>query len=219
VKTAWAVRGTPREKHSESRLLDPINVYLRKFRGTVISAEGIRAQESDKRATKPVYEVRKKISMGDRLAYTWNPILSWKLEDVWEACGTSSLDLRRRQALYREGRSEGALDGWPAHSAYVYGNERLSCALCVMGSKNDLRNGAMHNPGLFRVLTGMERESGFSFKSGKALSDLFSAHELARLETMEDNENVDHVWECDNESERGSGSGSAIDGGVQGCLW
>lgn len=166
----------------------PINQYLRRY-PLVISVEGIRADESAGRARKPVVLMREGItakklhglpldealsfrSFKQRLALTWNAIHSWSVADVWAACGTSADDLSLRQRLYQAGDEAAALLGWPAHPAYVLGNERLSCALCILASKNDLRNGARHNPALYQRLVEMERESGFTFRADMALSDL-----------------------------------------------
>ena len=38
------------------------------------------------------------------------------------------------------------------HEAYDLGNHRLSCALCVLASLNDLINGAVHNPDTYREI-------------------------------------------------------------------
>jgi 3'-phosphoadenosine 5'-phosphosulfate sulfotransferase (PAPS reductase)/FAD synthetase len=165
----------------------PINKHLRQHQ-LVISAEGIRAAESPARAKKPVVSIREAItsekliglsvedalayrSFGQRLALTWNPILHWTADDVWQACGTSTADLAERRARYVAGDPT-ALDGWPAHPAYVYGNERLSCALCVLASDNDIRNGARHNPALYQELRRMEVASGATFRHRRSLADI-----------------------------------------------
>lgn len=150
---------------------DPINTYLRRY-DHIISAEGIRADESTARAKKPSWSVRERISTSTRWAFTWNPILSWSKEDVWVELGSSEADLERRRALYRAGRVDEALHGWQAHSVYVMGNERLSCAFCVLGCKGDLQNAATHLPELHRELVEMEREYGFTFQARRALADL-----------------------------------------------
>ena len=152
---------------------EPLNKFLRTFTGSVISAEGIRAAESRTRAKKTIAEVRQQITTKARKAYTWRPLLHWSTEDVWNACGTTTADLERRQALYKAGQVEAAFDGWPAHVAYVIGNQRVSCALCVLASKNDLKNGAVHHPDLYIELVSMETESGVSFRQDLALSTLF----------------------------------------------
>jgi len=148
-----------------------IDKYLRQY-NLVISAEGIRADESRERAKRCDHEAREQICTRDRTAYTWRPILNWSVDDVWEACGTSAADLTQRRHLYAAGMRDEALQGWPAHPAYVIGNERLSCAICVLASRNDITNGARHNPGLLAQLVAMEEKSGFTFRKDLALADL-----------------------------------------------
>lgn len=135
----------------------PIDKFLRKTPDIVISAEGIRAKESRGRAKKSAISVRKAITAkslqslspnhalssrqpNQRLGLTWYPLFDWSTEDVWQACDTSGQELLRRQALFAQDSEElkrQALDGWPCHPAYVYGNERVSCAICILGSRND----------------------------------------------------------------------------------
>lgn len=181
----------------------PIDTELRGAR-LIISAEGVRADESRARANKPVVEVRKGITAGSqdaacdlrsmepeaallaretgqRVALNWRPLLHWNEEDVWRACGTSGTDLRRRQMLYRAGNESAALAGWPAHPAYVWGNSRLSCALCVLAGENDLTNGANHNPELYRDYLELERRGGATFKHKWSLSELSVSGEAARV--------------------------------------
>lgn len=138
----------------------------------VISAEGLRADESPARAKRPAWEYRQQICTRQRTAYTWRPILHWSEEDVWNTLGASKADLRERQNLYRLGQEEIAFAGWRAHPAYVMGNQRLSCAICILGSRSDITNGARHNPQLLSELVKMEHESGFSFRQDLRLADL-----------------------------------------------
>lgn len=165
----------------------PINKRLRQHQ-LIISAEGLRAEESPARAKKAAVSLRGEItsaklidlspedaltyrSFGQRLALTWYPIHDWNIDDVWAACGTSAADLAERQAHYAAGDLT-ALDGWPAHPAYVYGNQRLSCAICVLASANDIRNGARHNPALYQELRRMEDASGATFRHKQSLKDI-----------------------------------------------
>lgn len=150
---------------------NPINKYLRKF-SAVVSAEGIRGEESTARCNKPLWEVRQAIQTLGRNAYTWNPIKDWLIGDVWEACGTSQADVDRRRDLYAAGRHAEAFDGWGMHPAYVFGNERVSCALCVLATLNDLRIGAQHNPALLAELIEMEDLSGFTFRNNFSLREV-----------------------------------------------
>lgn len=177
---------------------DQIDKELRGY-NLVVSAMGMRGQESRARAKRPsltldrtltakmfraldpvellsAYDreagLRPAFGIQRRLAFDWLPIHDWSLDDVWEACGTDAADVARRQQLYRNGEVDAAFDGWQAHPAYVFGNQRVSCTLCILASKNDLAVGARHNPELYRTYVQMERESGFTFQHGKPLSDI-----------------------------------------------
>ena len=104
-----------------------------------------------------------------RLALTWNALLDWRIEKVWESLGTSVKALEQRRALYQSESFTAALRGWPAHWAYVSGNSRLSCSMCVLASANDIQNGAKHNLTTWLELALMEKQSGWSFQQGKWL--------------------------------------------------
>ena len=167
-----------------------IDKALRAYR-LVVSAIGLRAQESRTRAKKDGFTIDrdltgkvyrelspeealeswKKEDRG-RLAFDWLPVLEWLIDEVWEECGTSRAELERRRVIYNAGGVETALDGWPCHPAYVFGNERVSCVFCVLATQNDLAVGARHNPDLFRHSVGLEQESGFTFQHRKALADV-----------------------------------------------
>jgi hypothetical protein len=150
---------------------DPIDKVLREY-DHVISAEGIRAEESPARAKKPIWKMRGRICTARRVAMTWNPILDWTTEDVLAECGTSTADLIRRQALHRAGRATEALDGWPLHYVYVLGNRRLSCSFCVLACQGDLENAARYQPETLKTLVEMEDRFGFAFQPGKPLRRL-----------------------------------------------
>lgn len=152
---------------------EPINKFLRTFTDcTVISAEGIRAEESPNRAKKNPFSIRVAISNSKRTAYTWYPIFEASTENVWLEIGHTIKDLKLRQKLYRDGLINTALNGFKGHPAYVYGNERLSCSICILGSKNDLTNGVKHNPDLANSIASMEKISGFTFRQDLSITNL-----------------------------------------------
>jgi 3'-phosphoadenosine 5'-phosphosulfate sulfotransferase (PAPS reductase)/FAD synthetase len=120
------------------------------------------------------------LNRGERLVLEWLPIHEWEeAADVWPSLGYSLADVNRRRALYKTGAEAEAFDGWLAHPAYVIGNERLSCSICILACKGDLENGARHNPALFREYLQIEQATGFTFRVDQALADLAVAHELA----------------------------------------
>lgn len=166
----WSGPGQARFCTSDMKR-DPINKYLRRY-SNVVSAIGIRAQESDERAKQPEWARNYKIDNTIRTANVWHPLLHWTLLDVLRACGTTFIEMRDRQAKYAAGDEAAALDGWALHPAYVMGNERLSCQFCVLGSLGDLQNAARHRPELLTELVAMEDEYGFTFKNGWSLKAL-----------------------------------------------
>lgn len=171
----------------------------------VVSAEGVRGDESRERAKKPVAEIRKQITSkstvsadrnlaamqmqdavdsvqeGQRVGLNWRPLFRWSRADVFHACGTSLEDLERRQELYRAGDWGAAFEGWPCHVAYVMGNKRLSCSMCVLACKSDLLNGANEHPELYAHYVALEIVGGSTFQDGFSLRNLPVTGEAARL--------------------------------------
>jgi hypothetical protein len=133
----------------------PISKFLRNHfpTGNVICAMGLRAEESPARAKRATFRLRKDSSAPTkgRFVYDWLPIHDWTTEDVWNC-------IRQHGNIY--------------HEAYQHGNQRLSCALCVLGSVNDLINGAVHNPDIYREYCRIEAVTGYSFRKDFWLSDL-----------------------------------------------
>lgn len=139
---------------------------------TVICAMGIRAEESKGRAAKPMTAIRAGASAPQkrREVIDWLPIHKWTLADVWEELGYTLTEL---QAIQSETRQTGTPPAsFNAHPAYAHGNQRLSCAMCVLASVNDLLNGAHYQPETYRELCQIEIDSGFSFRNGFWLGSL-----------------------------------------------
>ncbi len=166
----------------------PLQKHQRRHR-LVISAIGIRREESKRRRLKAAFQLDQQLTAKrlrsmtvvqalrertekERLAVMWHPLIDFHIGDVWEACGTSERDIAIRRALYREGNHEQALAGCPVHPAYVYGAKRLSCSLCILADVQTLRTGARHNPELLRAYVAIEQHSGWTFQPGRALGNL-----------------------------------------------
>ena len=194
----WAPSASRRYCTSDLKR-EPCDTALRAHR-LVVCAMGFRALESAERAGRRVLSIRRRITSvalrahpvsvaldewlrlgGERrLALDWNPLHRWTKPDVWEACGTSEAELRLRRRAYAAGYHAEALEDWPAHPAYVLGNERVSCALCVLASRGDLANGARHNPEAFEFIAGLEERTGSTFRPEGALRALVAAAETPR---------------------------------------
>jgi 3'-phosphoadenosine 5'-phosphosulfate sulfotransferase (PAPS reductase)/FAD synthetase len=133
----------------------PISRELRRLfpSGNVICAMGLRAQESQTRARRPTFSLRTDSSAPTkgRFVYDWLPIHDWLETNVWDC-------IRQHGNIH--------------HEAYRLGNHRLSCALCVLASLNDLINGAVHNPATYREYCRIEAVTSYSFRKDFWLSDL-----------------------------------------------
>lgn len=167
---------------------NPLTKYMRRF-PLVVSAIGVRREESKRRGQKPVFLIDRELTskklvklsveealrvrkQTERLAVIWHPIIDFRLADVWEACGTSEREVAIRRALYREGRREQSLDGAKVHPAYIRGARRVSCALCILADVATLKTGARHNPELLARYIEIEKRSGKTFQPGRALATL-----------------------------------------------
>lgn len=125
--------------------------------GVVLSAIGLRRDESPARARRPVAAIDEKLCRRSGSGYAWHPILAWNKDDV------------RRYIAER---------GDVLHEAYTrYGSTRVSCTFCILASAGDLRAAATcdDNAAIYRELVDLEIRSTFSFQSGKWLGDVAPA--------------------------------------------
>jgi 3'-phosphoadenosine 5'-phosphosulfate sulfotransferase (PAPS reductase)/FAD synthetase len=144
---------------------DPINAYFKQQEfPKIISVEGIRWDESKARSQKLVFQRRDGMKRGLVRGFTWNAIAHFKEADVLKACGMSEAEFKLGQWQYKA--TETIPSNWKIHPAYAMGNTRLSCAICVLASKNDFLNGIKHNPQLADWISQKEDETGFTYQQG-----------------------------------------------------
>lgn len=122
---------------------NPINRWIKAYCAehnltNVVSAIGLRAQESKIRAKKSGL-VRGKAANRTLNCLEWLPILHYKLEDVWAEIDAA---------------------GQKPHDVYSRGFSRLSCVFCVFGKKIEHEQAAKERPELFKKMVGLERELG-----------------------------------------------------------
>jgi len=203
-----------KNRYCTSLKVNALHQYLRKFK-CIVSAIGLRSEESDNRAGKSqtslcqistsrilqiighktvqvkgkprrriVREPYKLVSpeegytrwvesgMIGRFVIDWLPLHTVRKNTIWQICGHSIEELQERRALHNAGFETEALAEWNCHPAYVWGADRLSCALCVLGNWATLKAGAIHNPSLFQILREMEVYSGKTFQNGRSLEQL-----------------------------------------------
>lgn len=136
--------------------------------GDVVSAVGIRREESAKRARMPAWRQDERTTRKRGAGHTWNPLLGWRRGDVNDYV---------------------RIRGDELHEAYRrYGSTRVSCAFCVLGSEHDLRasSNCADNHAIYREMVALEATSTFSFQSrrwlGDVAPDLLDAGLRARLQ-------------------------------------
>lgn len=122
--------------------------------GTILSACGIRAEESANRAKAPIWKPQNKLRRKTNLGFDWNPLLHWTIQNVWD--------------IHKE-------KNFPLHPAYnIFGASRVSCSFCIFSTGNDklaaLKQPANH-PAFLRLCQ-LETKSGFGFQKPNWLLDL-----------------------------------------------
>jgi len=123
---------------------------------TIISAAGLRRDESPNRAKAPTLAVQTKLSSKTHgtNGYSWYPLLAWTKQQVFD---------------YH------AFVDFPLHPAYTqYQTTRVSCCFCILGSLHDLIASATcpENHDIYREMVDLEIASSYSFQSDQWLGDV-----------------------------------------------
>ena len=127
----------------------------------VLDCTGERAQESKARAAKPGYAFNTAASTHTtRHVWTWRPIHGWSARTVWQRITAS---------------------GVPYHWAYDEGMTRLSCSLCVLGSRADLTRACQLRPDLAHRYADLEARIGHRFRADLSITDIITAAQTAPI--------------------------------------
>ena len=94
--------------------VDPVKKHIASLNDAVISAVGIRGEESARRAAMPVWEWNRKMRVD-----VWRPILSWSMQDV--------IDIHHRHGIR-------------PNPKYLDGAERVGCWPCVFARKSEIKH-------------------------------------------------------------------------------
>ena len=117
----------------------------------VISCFGFRSEESAARSKRPTWAKVARNCTATRDWFEFSPIHDLTTAQVF--------DLIER-------------DGQQPHPIYATGNERLSCVFCVLGSDNDIRNGARQRPELLDRYIRLEERMGHTFRANQSLAEI-----------------------------------------------
>lgn len=119
----------------------------------VLSVQGLRADESSRRAKRDPFELDAAFSSARRDVWTWLPVHSWSARDVWATIRDS---------------------GAPYHWAYNVGMPRLSCSLCIFAPEHALVLAGHYNRARLAEKVELEVETGDTFKVDLALADVLA---------------------------------------------
>ena len=142
-------------EHKRGPIQRELRRYLKdhpQFRGRLINAMGMRAEESAARARKLRWRRNDRMSVASRDVFDWLPIFDLSTRDVFRVI---------RDA------------GQSPHCAYAAGMSRLSCVFCIMASRADLHTAAQLRPALYRQYANLEERIGHTLSpSGIPLTQL-----------------------------------------------
>ncbi|MXZ28777.1 MAG: phosphoadenosine phosphosulfate reductase family protein [Gammaproteobacteria bacterium] len=110
-----------------------------RFGGRIVSAMGMRADESPARAKRDPWKRNDRNSRAGREWYDWLPIHGLSAAEVFQVIEAS---------------------GQSPHWAYSAGMSRLSCSFCILASRADLARAARLRPDLYRRYVALERRIG-----------------------------------------------------------
>lgn len=119
---------------------DPINTWIRRNikAPVIVSAMGIRAEESVGRSRMPVLCRDARQTNGVRTLWKWNPILHWTEQQV---------------------RTYLAERHIPLHPVYQH-LRRFSCRVCIYMTNADLQQVKRHDPQAIDIIAGIEKRIG-----------------------------------------------------------
>lgn len=148
---------TPSMRFCTSELKTAIicRALVQRFPGqTIISAAGIRADESPNRAKAAIVKPQEKLRSVTHATtgVDWLPIHSWTIDDVW--------------AIHER-------FDFPRHEAYQT-NSRVSCKFCILANEADLLGTTqwLESHDLYREMVDLEVRSTFSFQDSHWLGDV-----------------------------------------------
>ncbi len=123
-----------------------------RFGGRIVSAMGMRGEESPARARKSPWRLNERNSRAGRSWFDWLPIFDFTETQVFNVIRNA---------------------GQSPHPAYAMGMSRLSCVFGIMASRADLRMAAQLQPALYARYSDLERRIGHTLSpSGVPLPDV-----------------------------------------------
>ncbi|MDE0354609.1 MAG: phosphoadenosine phosphosulfate reductase family protein [Deltaproteobacteria bacterium] len=110
-----------------------------RFAGRLVSAMGLRRDESAERAKRIPWKRSDRNSRAGREWFDWLPIFDLTVDDVFRVIRDS---------------------GQSPHWVYAQGLSRCSCSFCLFSSRSDLRRAAELRPDLYKKYSRLEKRIG-----------------------------------------------------------
>lgn len=129
-------------EHKRGPIERELRRYLKahpQFRGLLVNAMGMRAEESAARAKRLPWKRSDRNSRAGRSWFDWLPIFDLTEAQVFDVIRAA---------------------GQSPHPAYGMGMSRLSCVFCIMASRADLRTAARLQPSLYARYVRLEERIG-----------------------------------------------------------
>jgi len=142
-------------EHKTGPIERELRRYLKahpRFEGRLVSAMGLRRDESADRARRIPWKRSDRNSRAGREWFDWLPIFDLTVDDVFRVIRDAAQS---------------------PHWVYAQGMARCSCSFCIFASSSAMRRAAELRPGLYRKYTEIEKRIGHTLSpSGIPLPDL-----------------------------------------------
>lgn len=146
----------PSNKHqfcTDNLKIKPIDEWIHNYMNkhgmkVGVNVTGIRGEESEKRAKKPIFDISEmnhpKLFPKHKV-YDWNPLKLWKVQNVLAEIENA---------------------GQKPHKVYSMGFTRLSCVFCINSKVGEHKMAARLKPEIAKRMAKMERDLGKSVRGG-----------------------------------------------------
>ena len=137
-------------EHKTGLIERELRRYLKahpRFEGRLVSALGLRRDESRDRARRIPWRHNERMSVAGRKVFDWLPVFHLTTQQVFRVIPDA---------------------GQAPHGIYSQGISRCSCSFCIFGSRADLRRAAKLRPDLYQRYAQLERRMGHTLSPSRA---------------------------------------------------
>jgi DNA sulfur modification protein DndC len=151
----------------------PVHRFIRHLNEKIIiNCTGIRAEESPARSKQNPWKFDETLSKAGRTVWNWMPIFEESLASVlrWHWQTGNALHPVYAPDYHADGTVGGYL-------------HRFSCRLCIFATEADIRAIYIHDREAFDLVSGLEKQIGFTMRNGKSLFQIIGQHSVSATNT------------------------------------